>query len=142
MCPSPILLGKMWVVTIPVRVDQEKNIRSVTGRRRNAKGIKVTDLMDGFSLYENRAITMKKSIFTLCGVCLVFLAGAVLLFWADDDCDRAVQKVRDRVGEFKQLPGEIGRCDGVCIERSVLACTISDDFSSWVVTPWGSVTQK
>ncbi len=84
---------------------------------------------------------LKNILFGVLGVVIgVVVVGGVWFVMARDyDCDDAVRIVEERIGQFQQKEGEVGACDGICVERSFAGCTVSDDFNSWLVTPWGRV---
>lgn len=87
----------------------------------------------------------KRTLFLLSFIILVpvfyFLVGSV----SDQDCDSAARAVIAKLEEenrsFKEADGEIGRCDGLCVDWTPIGCYIKDDEQTWFVTSWGSVWQ-
>ncbi len=84
-------------------------------------------------------LTTKQKVWAVVAVVVLATGGFFAFATRDRDCDQAVAAVKEKVGEFQQKEGEIGRCDGVCVDWSAMGCTVSDDFNTWIVTPFGDI---
>lgn len=79
-------------------------------------------------------------LYIIGGFGVLVLALFVTWWVTEGDCETAVAAVREETGgQFTQLAGQVGRCDGLCVEWSPIGCTISDDKDSWFVSLAGKV---